>query len=108
MDACPFTNLVLSLPLGLHSSVQKDVQKLMSGKSVHQLEKIEKDINRKLEGHGEAVDVAYWESLSNDLHTDEMTFIYMYNIFSYHVHISTFYLFLFFFFFFCKACELLL
>lgn len=52
---------------GIHESVARDVTSLFKGKTVSQLEALQLQIQDKITGKPEGVDVGYWESLSSQL-----------------------------------------
>jgi len=52
---------------GINKAVSMDVQKVFSGKSVGELEVLQKQIEGKLRERAEGVDIGYWESLLSQL-----------------------------------------
>ncbi|XP_020289992.1 LOW QUALITY PROTEIN: cactin [Pseudomyrmex gracilis] len=52
---------------GIHESVARDVTSIFKGKTVSQLEALQSQIQEKITGKPEGVDVGYWESLSSQL-----------------------------------------
>lgn len=70
-----FTNKLSSLAVGrregIHESVAKDVTSIFKGKTVSQLEALQSQIQEKITGKPEGVDVGYWESLSSQLNGND-------------------------------------
>lgn len=56
---------------GIHESVARDVTSLFKGKTVSQLEALQLQIQEKITGKPEGVDVGYWESLSSQLNGND-------------------------------------
>jgi len=52
---------------GIHKSVAADVASVFKGKTAGQLEQLQKQIESKISGKTDGVDVAYWESLLSQL-----------------------------------------
>ncbi|XP_071556541.1 splicing factor Cactin-like [Temnothorax nylanderi] len=52
---------------GIHESVAKDVTAIFKGKTATQLEALQLQIQRKITGKPEGVDIGYWESLLSQL-----------------------------------------
>ncbi|XP_023336077.1 cactin-like isoform X2 [Eurytemora carolleeae] len=52
---------------GINKAVQNDVQHIFKGKTVEQLEQLQKQIEVKLQDRTEGVDIGYWESLISQL-----------------------------------------
>ena len=52
---------------GINKAVARDVQSVFTGKTVEDLEKLQKSIERKLKDRTEGVDIGYWESLLSQL-----------------------------------------
>ena len=52
---------------GINKAVARDVQSVFSGKTVEELEKLQKSIEKKLKERTEGVDIGYWESLLSQL-----------------------------------------
>jgi len=52
---------------GINKTVQTDVHSIFKGKSVEQLEQLQKHIEAKLEARAEGLDIGYWESLISQL-----------------------------------------
>jgi len=52
---------------GINKAVARDVQSVFSGKTVEELEKLQKSIEKKLKDRTEGVDIGYWESLLSQL-----------------------------------------
>jgi len=56
---------------GINRSVQKDISIMLEEKTRHELVKLRKEINEKLEEGGRGVDVPYWEALLKMLNVFE-------------------------------------
>lgn len=52
---------------GIHESVAKDVTAIFKGKTATQLEALQLQIQAKITGKPEGVDIGYWESLLSQL-----------------------------------------
>jgi hypothetical protein len=52
---------------GIHQSVAKEVASVFKGKTAAQLEALQLQIERKISGKPEGVDIGYWESLLSQL-----------------------------------------
>ena len=52
---------------GINKAVARDVQGVFKGKTVEQLDALQKSIERKLKERAEGVDIGYWESLLSQL-----------------------------------------
>lgn len=52
---------------GIHESVAKDVTTIFKGKTATQLEALQLQIQVKITGKPEGVDIGYWESLLSQL-----------------------------------------
>merc|ERR1711972_856308 len=52
---------------GINKAVARDVQGVFKGKTVGQLDALQKSIERKLKERAEGVDIGYWESLLSQL-----------------------------------------
>lgn len=52
---------------GIHESVAKDVTAVFKGKTAAQLEALQLQIETKISGKLERVDIGYWESLLSQL-----------------------------------------
>lgn len=52
---------------GIHESVAKDVTAIFKGKTAAQLEALQLQIEAKITGKPEGVDIGYWESLLSQL-----------------------------------------
>lgn len=52
---------------GIHESVAKDVTAIFKGKTAAQLEALQLQIQAKITGNPEGVDIGYWESLLSQL-----------------------------------------
>lgn len=52
---------------GIHESVANDVIAIFKGKTAAQLEELQTQIEDKISGKAEGVDIGYWESLLSQL-----------------------------------------
>ena len=52
---------------GIHQSVAKEVASVFKGKTAAQLEALQLQIETKISGKPEGVDIGYWESLLSQL-----------------------------------------
>jgi hypothetical protein len=52
---------------GIHQSVAKEVASVFKGKTATQLEALQLQIESKISGKPEGVDIGYWESLLSQL-----------------------------------------
>ena len=52
---------------GINKAVARDVQSVFKGKTVEQLDMLQKSIEKKLRERAEGVDIGYWESLLSQL-----------------------------------------
>lgn len=52
---------------GIHQSVAKDVTSVFKGKSAAQLEALQTQIENKIHGKADGIDIGYWESLLSQL-----------------------------------------
>ncbi|XP_025835190.1 cactin isoform X2 [Agrilus planipennis] len=60
-------NMGLNRREGIHQAVAKDVTEVFKGKTAVQLQALQKQIEKKISGKTDGIDVGYWESLLSQL-----------------------------------------